>query len=394
VVLGSAIVAAAVVVGILASVGIAITIAIGMLTALGFGGWSLWRAAPDRAQAKSSLGTGILVSVVVAAAVGGAQFAIEERRDELAQHRQQAADRAAERQGLLLTLGLQRNLVGIDLSGRDLARAVLTSKDLSRSVLVNVNLRRADLSGTTLREANLTGADLQRANLTAADLRSAALPRATLRDAELRGAQFGDADLPGADLRGANLTEADLRGANLVNANLVEANLFRADLRHANLAEADLRGAVTLGARFDDPGIAHPGRAGGTGPSCARRGAVLKLRFSASDYPHVKTHTEAAIRSGWPAIMVLNRAGAYERRERALQGIGAAQRQDRDQYPPAIGRGRPNGNLLGLVQGVNPLGWMAHFAVVPSKENRSHGAALGALLSRYCDGTRFRFVFS
>jgi hypothetical protein len=30
---------------------------------------------------------------------------------------------------------------------------------------------------------------------------------------------------------------------------------------------------------------------------------------------------------------------------------------------------------------------------VPSAENRSHGSVLGIKLRRFCDGTRFRYVF-
>jgi hypothetical protein len=36
---------------------------------------------------------------------------------------------------------------------------------------------------------------------------------------------------------------------------------------------------------------------------------------------------------------------------------------------------------------------MADVAYVPSAENRSHGSRLGIKLRRYCDGTRFRYVF-
>ena len=32
-------------------------------------------------------------------------------------------------------------------------------------------------------------------------------------------------------------------------------------------------------------------------------------------------------------------------------------------------------------------------AYVPSSENRSHDAVLGVKLRRYCNGTRFRYVF-
>jgi hypothetical protein len=50
---------------------------------------------------------------------------------------------------------------------------------------------------------------------------------------------------------------------------------------------------------------------------------------------------------------------------------------DRDEYPPAVGRSSVRASVR----------------YVPSSENRSHGATLGIKLRRYCDGTRFRYVF-
>jgi glycosyltransferase involved in cell wall biosynthesis len=38
-------------------------------------------------------------------------------------------------------------------------------------------------------------------------------------------------------------------------------------------------------------------------------------------------------------------------------------------------------------------GWKADVRYVPSGENRSHGSVLGIQLRRFCDGTRFRYVF-
>ena len=86
---------------------------------------------------------------------------------------------------------------------------------------------------------------------------------------------------------------------------------------------------------------------------------------------------------------MLNRAGADERRERLLRDHATRDGFDRDEYPPAIGRGEG----ASLERGRNPLGWQADVRHVPSSENRSHGALLGAKLSDYCDGTRFRYVF-
>ena len=58
-------------------------------------------------------------------------------------------------------------------------------------------------------------------------------------------------------------------------------------------------------------------------------------------------------------------------------------------YPPAVGRGRGKG----LTKGSSPPGWKADVAYVPSSENRSHGSRMGIKLRRFCDGTRFRYVF-
>jgi hypothetical protein len=44
------------------------------------------------------------------------------------------------------------------------------------------------------------------------------------------------------------------------------------------------------------------------------------------------------------------------------------------------------------LRGINPRGWMADVAYVPSSENRSHGSTMGVKLRRFCNGTRFRYV--
>jgi hypothetical protein len=150
-------------------------------------------------------------------------------------------------------------------------------------------------------------------------------------------------------------------------------------------------------------------KGGGTGPtptpapqptpaprpkaSCSRPSTVQRLSFSSSKYRNIKKHTLAAIADGWPRILVLNRPGADARRDRLLEDIPTRDGFDRDEYPPAVGRGRANGEQRGLVRGINPLGWMADVMYVASSENRSHGSSLGAKLRGLCNGTRFRYVF-
>jgi hypothetical protein len=101
-----------------------------------------------------------------------------------------------------------------------------------------------------------------------------------------------------------------------------------------------------------------------------------------------------ALGKGWPRGDGAQPKGADERRDRLLEDIPTRPGMDRDEYPAAVGRGRPNGDKRGLVRGMNPTGWMADVAYVPSKENRSHGSALGAKLRGFCDGTKFEYAFA
>ena len=117
------------------------------------------------------------------------------------------------------------------------------------------------------------------------------------------------------------------------------------------------------------------------------------MRFSAAKYPNIKAHVDPAVAKGWPRVMVLNRTGVDQRRDRLLEDIPTKAGFDRDEYPAAVGRGRGNGKQRGLVRGINPIGWMADVMYVRSSENRWHGSSLGAKLRRCCNGTRFRYVF-
>jgi hypothetical protein len=111
--------------------------------------------------------------------------------------------------------------------------------------------------------------------------------------------------------------------------------------------------------------------------------------FSKTKYPDIRKHFRAAVRRGWPTRLVLNRRGADARRDRLLEDIPTKDGYDRDEYPPAVGRGKGKG----LQRGRHPRGWRADVRYVPSSENRSHGASLGAKLADFCNGTRFRYVF-
>jgi hypothetical protein len=128
----------------------------------------------------------------------------------------------------------------------------------------------------------------------------------------------------------------------------------------------------------------------GTNPTgCGRPSAVQNISFSKTKYPNIRRHFLDALRRGWPRTLVLNRSGADARRDRLLASYPTRPAVDRDEYPPAVGRGKGPG----LERGTNPTGWRADVRYVPSHENRSHGSTMGIKLRRFCSGTRFRYVF-
>jgi hypothetical protein len=122
---------------------------------------------------------------------------------------------------------------------------------------------------------------------------------------------------------------------------------------------------------------------------CTKPERVQNITFSRTKYPNIRRHFLDALRLGWPRVLVLNRRGTDARRDRLLQSFPTRPRFDRDEYPPAVGRGKGKG----LERGTKPRGWKAGVRYVPSSENRSHGSVLGLKLRRFCDGTRFRYVF-
>jgi len=131
------------------------------------------------------------------------------------------------------------------------------------------------------------------------------------------------------------------------------------------------------------------GSGGATQPAgCTRPPGVQSVVFSAVKYPNIMRHFRAALRKGWPRVLTINRAGADQRRDRLLQDVPTRPGFDRDEYPPAMARGKG-----AAMRGTDPVGWMASVQYVRSSENCSHGSKLGAALRRYCNGVSFRYVF-
>lgn len=166
---------------------------------------------------------------------------------------------------------------------------------------------------------------------------------------------------------------------------------------YANQAEAQ-RAADTIDADGDGvyceslpcPCSQEAGGGGQSEQQCSKPKSTQKLYFSKSKYPNIYKHYRSAVKRGWGRLLVVNRVGADARRDRLLSGYPTREGYDRDEYPPAVGRGS---TFPWLMRGSDPTGWKASVRYVPSSENRSHGSVMGALLRGFCDGTRFRYAF-
>src|SRR4051812_46554949 len=119
-----------------------------------------------------------------------------------------------------------------------------------------------------------------------------------------------------------------------------------------------------------------------------RADKVQPIGFSKTKYPTSASTSLLPSPKAGPRILVLNRPRASARRVRLLAGVPTRDGYDRDEYPPALARGR------GFhIRGADPRGWKADVAYVPSSENRSHGSTMGIKLKRFCNGTKFRYIF-
>ena len=117
-------------------------------------------------------------------------------------------------------LDLERDFIGIDLSGEDFRGNTLAGFNLERADLRNANLSHVDLSNTNLRGANLSHVDLSNANL--------------------RGANLSHVDLSNANLRGANFVAADLTNINLAKSSWDRDTQFDAEARYLFPLEAKI----------------------------------------------------------------------------------------------------------------------------------------------------------
>lgn len=116
-----------------------------------------------------------------------------------------------------------------DMSGADLAHAVIARGNFGEVALDGASLVAAVADGANFTSARMVGSDWRMASARAALLRKTVLRSARLAGTDLRDAMLQHADLRGADLRRSNLFQADLSRVRLDgDVRLEDALLTRA----------------------------------------------------------------------------------------------------------------------------------------------------------------------
>jgi uncharacterized protein YjbI with pentapeptide repeats len=150
-------------------------IAAAALAAAGLGVWlAALETTTDESARLGELGAGLLSGAVVAFAV----FLLE-----------RVYERRSRAESLRVTIGLQRDLTGIDLNGEELAGFSFQGKVLIGAELSHAKLRKARFGRADLTEARLIGCDL-----TGAIFSGAKLAHASFAAADISGAIFTEAD--------------------------------------------------------------------------------------------------------------------------------------------------------------------------------------------------------
>jgi uncharacterized protein YjbI with pentapeptide repeats len=234
---------------------------LGLIVAAIVGGLFLWIPLRTNKGERGSLGSALLTGGLISLAFwalqdvnGTHQQSIAHRQEQherqIALRQEQQQREVAAKQTLLITVGLQKSLVGADLAERDLRGIDLSGKDLEGADLQGAQLSHARLIGANLRGATLDNADVSHADLKGVNLREAHLNGVRLQHtymfgADLMGAIFGRGNGGrAAELNGATLINADAHGACMAGADLRNAKVSGADFTETNITGADLRGAV------------------------------------------------------------------------------------------------------------------------------------------------------
>lgn len=113
------------------------------------------------------------------------------------------------------------------------------------------------------------------------------------------------------------------------------------------------------------------------------KGHVMVIDMPRDRYPHIADHAEDAIAGRtatgkhWPRVLRVNREGTEKRRRFAVAKLPSRPDEDRDEYPPAVGRATLDADVR----------------YVDDSENQGAGSRMGHQIAGLSNGACFRLVF-
>lgn len=117
--------------------------------------------------------------------------------------------------------------------------------------------------------------------------------------------------------------------------------------------------------------------------NCKKADKPVTVKLSREKYPQSAFHVEVALRMGQPRVLKIERTDTGDKRDQWGRVVGeqdnlSERKLDQDEYPPAMSSDKGG------------AGREANIALISSSDNRGAGSSMGAQLSKYCDGQRFR----
>lgn len=188
---------------------------------------------PWRTGSRGNLGSALLTGLIVSLVVFLLQTDIEATR---------------EAQSFQLSLSMQHDLTGIDLSNRQLYQFYLRAKKLDEANFRKAFMLRGNLSRSSLANADFTDAYISDVSLSEPAMRTTLNCRYAVN---LKHARFEDAEIYYSDLTGANLQDVSFKNAPLFHVKLDGANLRNADFSGATILSSTIDNAQLDGANLD-----------------------------------------------------------------------------------------------------------------------------------------------
>lgn len=138
----------------------------------------------------------------------------------------------------------------------------------------------------------------------------------------------------------------------------------------------------------------------GDKPGCKRTRRTVYITLSASKHRNVLAHAREALRLGFGKrvgrspypVWTINRRGASQRRSDLLDGSAGREVRVSMGWPAGGIPTKPGFDRDEIAPAFARKTIKAHVAYVPSSENRSAGAIMGARARPYCSGTKIRYA--